>query len=227
MLSFSRDPQVAEKQVQAIIFYLTTFGYVDGHFDESERKFVKDYIRKLVAHRVQDGMPDADDKLKAELIAKFTVHFYEVFEGIDRHVKDLFTEAVSNEESQESFVHSKLKLRCYEIFQDFDRPSQEKLLDTIDEFIYADGEAHPAEVKLRAEISALLEDDLGVELVEHARPSIEMKPPAKVEVPSGKETHPFFEQFEFHYSRDPNKINQQISADRGLLDRTIAAPTSA
>ncbi len=222
MLTFSRDPQVAEKQVQAIIFYLTTFGYIDGHFDDSEKKFIKDYIRKLVAHRVEDGMPDADAKLKAELIAKFTVHFYEVFEGIDRHVKDLFTEAVSNEESQESFVHSKLKLRCYEIFQDFDRKNQESLLDTIDEFIYADGEAHPAEVKLRAEISGLLEEDLGVELVEHARPSIELKPPAKVDVPAGRETHPFFEQFEFHYSRDPDKINQQISADRGLLDRSIA-----
>ena len=34
MLTFSRDPNVAEKQMKAIIFYLTTFGYVDGHFDE-------------------------------------------------------------------------------------------------------------------------------------------------------------------------------------------------
>jgi len=220
MLTFSRDPQVAEKQVQAIIFYLTTFGYIDGHFDESEKKFVRDYISELVTHRVDDGMPEADAKLKAELVSKFTTHFLEVFEGIDRHVKDLFTEAVSNDESQESFVHAKLKLRCYEIFQGFDHSSQEKLLDTIDEFIYADGEAHPAEVKLRTEISALLEkDDVGVELVTHSRPSIEMLPPAQVDVPMGRESHPFFEQFEFHYSSDPETINQQIGADLSLLDK--------
>lgn len=221
MLTFSKDPQVAEHQVQAIIFYLTTFGYIDGHFDESEKQFVRDYIGKLVEARVDDGMPDAAPDVRGELIAKFTTHFLEVFEGIDTHVKDLFTEAVSSDESQEGFVHAKLKLRCYEIFQGFDTESQSALLDTVDEFIYADGEAHPAEMKLRAEVAALLEKDIGVELIAHSRPSIELKPPTEVAVEAGKETHPFFEQFEFHYSVDPSKINQQITADLGLLDRVV------
>jgi len=222
MLTFSRDPQVAEHQVQAIIFYLTTFGYIDGHFDESEKQFVREYIGKLVETRVDDGMPDATPEVRGELVAKFTTHFLEVFEGIDTHVKDLFTEAVSSDESQESFVHAKLKLRCYEIFQGFDKESQSALLDTVDEFIYADGEAHPAEMKLRAEVAALLEEDTGIELVAHSRPSIELMPPTEVEVEAGKETHPFFEQFEFHYSLEPEKINQQITADLELLDRVVA-----
>src|SRR4051812_38642584 len=30
MLTFSTDPNVAEQQMNAIIFYLTAFGYIDG-----------------------------------------------------------------------------------------------------------------------------------------------------------------------------------------------------
>ena len=40
MMAFSDDPQVAEQQMHAIIFYLTTFGYIDGDFDLSEKEFV-------------------------------------------------------------------------------------------------------------------------------------------------------------------------------------------
>src|SRR5688500_11393701 len=98
MLSFSSDPQVAEKQMHAIIFYLTTFGYIDGDFDAKERDFVRDYIRKLVERRVDQGVPDADAALKGELVSKFTAHFQEVFENIDRHVKELFTESVASDE---------------------------------------------------------------------------------------------------------------------------------
>ena len=92
MLKFSTDPKTAERQMQAIIFYLTTFGYIDGDFDSSEKDFVRDYIRKLVEARVTTGMPNADAALRAELVGKFTQHFHEVFEGIDRHVRELFTE---------------------------------------------------------------------------------------------------------------------------------------
>jgi hypothetical protein len=52
MLNFSADPQIAEKQMRAIIFYLTTFGYIDGDFDANERSFVRDYIERLVTLRV-------------------------------------------------------------------------------------------------------------------------------------------------------------------------------
>ena len=38
MLQFSKDPEVAERQMQAIIFYLTTFGYIDGEFDVDQER---------------------------------------------------------------------------------------------------------------------------------------------------------------------------------------------
>ena len=221
MLTFSSDPHVAERQMQAIIFYLTTFGYIDGDFDASEREFVRDYIEKLVTHRVETGMKDADGSMKKEIVGKFTTHFHEVFENIDRHVRDLFTEAVSSDEDQDAFVHAKLKLRCFEIFQSFDEKSQDVLMDTIDELIHADGQVHPAELKFRNELSELLEADLGIELVDDqaGRPSVQVSGPSQL--PIGKENHPFFDQFEFHYSREPDKIQKQIAADRQLIDRAI------
>ncbi len=216
MLTFSNDPQVAERQMQAILFYLTTFGYIDGEFDQSEKDFVRDYVAKLVRHRVEAGMPDAEEALKAELTGKFTTHFHEVFESIDRHVSDLFTEAVATEEQQNDFVHAKLKQRCFEIFQSFDETNQHMLLDTVDELIHADGEVHPAELKFRNELSELLEADLSIELVESgARASIEVKPVGHRAVPNV--AHPFFEQFEHHYSRDPSNLEKQVTADRQLL----------
>ena len=51
MLTFSQNPDVAEQQMNAIIFYLTAFGYIDGEFDFTEKTFVRIYIRQLVTAR--------------------------------------------------------------------------------------------------------------------------------------------------------------------------------
>src|SRR5450755_4730004 len=106
MLTFSDDPNLAEQQMHAIIFYLTTFGYIDGDFDQKEKEFVRDYIGKLVRTRADTAMQGTDQSAKEEIVGKFTAHFHEVFEGIDQGVKDLFTEAVADKEDQNAFVHS-------------------------------------------------------------------------------------------------------------------------
>ena len=58
MLTFSTNPDVAEQQMNAIIFYLTAFGYIDGQFDFTEKTFVRIYIRQLVTARAQTAMPE-------------------------------------------------------------------------------------------------------------------------------------------------------------------------
>jgi hypothetical protein len=221
MLNFSADPQIAEKQMRAIIFYLTTFGYIDGDFDANERTFVRDYIERLVTHRVRTSAVNVGELVQTELSGKYTAHFHEVFEGIDTQVRELFTEAVSHEEKQGQFVYAKLKLRCFEIFQSFDRAGQEQLMDTIDMLIMADGEAHPAEVKFRAELALLLEADLSVELEDESRRS-SMEVTAQSRREPGDHDHPFFNQFEHHYSRDPERMKRQIAADSDLVARAIA-----
>ena len=219
MLTFSSSGPEAEKQMRAVIFYLTTFGYIDGDFDAAEKEFVRGYVRQLVKHRVAGANLDA--ATAGELTTKFTTHFLEVFEGIDRQVMDLFTEAVAEGEAQDTFVHAKLKLRCFEIFKSFDGKSQELLLSTVDELIHADGQVHPAEAKFRAELTDLLNEELGVELLDE-----EATRPLSVAGPRVMATkaddHPFFAQFEQHYSADRDALVKQIGSDRGLMDRVIA-----
>ncbi|HSC86427.1 MAG TPA: metallophosphoesterase [Polyangiaceae bacterium] len=219
MLTFSQNGPEAEKQMRAVIFYLTTFGYIDGDFDAAEKEFVRGYIQKLIAHRVQGA--NLEPALAAELTQKFTTHFFEVFETIDREVKDLFTEAVAEGEEQNTFVHAKLKLRCFEIFKSFDESNQEQLMGTIDELIQADGTVHPAEAKFRGELADLLNEDLGVELIDEgaARP-VAVSRGAKL--PTGDKDNPFFSQFEQHYAADRDALDRQVREDRQLMDRVMA-----
>ncbi len=219
MLTFSSNGPEAEKQMRAVIFYLTTFGYIDGDFDAAEREFVRGYIKRLVAHRVAGA--GLDVALSSELTAKFAMHFLEVFESIDREVKELFTEAVAEGEAQNTFVHAKLKLRCFEIFKSFDDRNQEQLMSTIDELINADGQVHPAEAKLRSELADLLNEQLGVELLddEAERP---FAVAGRQVLATKADDHPFFNQFEQHYSADRDALVQQVESDRGLMDRVMA-----
>jgi Calcineurin-like phosphoesterase len=222
MLKFSQDGPTADKQMRAVIFYLTTFGYIDGDFDDSEKEFVRNYVRKLIESRVHEAVAESEQQLRMELVEKFTEHFHEVFEGIDRQVKDLFTEAVAEGEAQDTFVHSKLKLRCFEIFKSFDASNQEQLMDTIDELIRADGQVHPAELKFRGELAALLEADLGVELLEDETEARTSAVATGEKLVPTSENHPFFDQFEQHYTTNPTRLRQQVEADRKLIDRVIA-----
>lgn len=222
MLEFSKRGAEAEKQMQAVIFYLTTFGYIDGDFDASEQEFVRGYIRRLVQHRVEAAIDAGETQLRAELIEKFSSHFLEVFAGINRHVRDLFTESVADGEDPQAFVHAKLKLRCFEIFKAFDRRNQEQLMDTIDELIHADGQVHPAEVQFRGELAQLLEADLGVELVDEPKGRRPVEVCTSPTPQPSSANHPFLSELEIHYALSPERLAPQIAADRKLLDQVIA-----
>ena len=221
MLNFSTDPDVAEQQMNAIIFYLTAFGYIDGDFDRSEKLFIKEYIAKLVKKRATDAMPDATPEVRKEISDRFTTHFLEVFEQTDHYVQELFTEVVANEEQVDQFVYAKLKLRSYEIFKSFDEENQLALLDTIDELIHADGQVHPAEAKFRSEINALLESEIPLDdhEIEVVSSDVRIHPPTTLD--SKHDNHPLFEPLERHYSSDPERMAKQAEADRSLIMRTM------
>ena len=132
VITFSKDPQTAEQQMHAVIFYLVTFGYIDGDFDAKEKGFVREIIRQVIEHRAEGAMPDATREVRDEVVSKFTRHFHEILDGIDQNVRDLFTESVSEGEDPKAFVHARLKVRCFEIFKSFDRAGQDKLMELID-----------------------------------------------------------------------------------------------
>jgi hypothetical protein len=134
----------------------------------------------------------------------------------------LFTEAVAEGEAQDTFVFSKLKLRCFEIFKSFDQANQEQLMDSIDELIQADGTVHPAELKFRGELAALLEADLGVELLEDDTSGRTSAIGKDVKLIPNTVNHPFFDQFEHHYTADAGRLQKQVEADRKLIDQVIS-----
>jgi hypothetical protein len=226
MLTFSDDPKRADNEMQAVIFYLVTFGYIDGDFDAQEKSFVKDTIAKLIEHRAAVAMPDFDEAVRKEVVGKFTKHFHEVFEGIDQNVKDLFTESVSSNEDPKAFVHAKLKVRCFEIFESFDRDGQVQLVRLVESLLLADGIAHPAEVQFRDELADLLERKSSIELLNVIRPAVSdsarVAVAAPVDAGSSQIDHPFFKPFEHHFARDPNALHRQVSADRSLIDKALA-----
>ena len=222
MLTWSTDPQVAERQMQAIIFSLTTFGHIDGDFDDSEKEFVRQHIGKLVAGRVETAMKDADVATKTDVTKRFTQHFLEVFENVTKYVADVFTEPVGKDESRDAFVNAKLKLRCFELFKTFDRESQEALLETVDEFIMADGHMHPAETKFRSELAQLLgsiEDAIEIDIDDASMSPVRMS--GVIDRVPETTDHPFFTQFEVHYSSDHDRMMKQIDADLALVDKAI------
>jgi uncharacterized tellurite resistance protein B-like protein len=221
MITLSQDPQVAEQQIEAIIFYLTTCGYIDSEFDLSEKAFVRAYLRKVVSARIDARQGEAlDAEARFEAIEREHEHYIEVFQQIDREVKDLFTEAVSDGEDVGDFVKSKLKLRAFEMFKDLDQQNRCALLEVVDEFIGADGVVHPEEVKFRNELAALLDQDPMVSDEDVVGDEVQLSQP--IELAPRTDNHPFFTSFEHHYSADPAKIRKQIDADLAVLDQAQA-----
>src|SRR5688572_3457784 len=98
MMQFSDDPQMAENQMHAIIFYLTAFGYIDGNFAPTEKTFVREFIKKLIQLRVHSALHEADPSMRKDLVDEYSGHFLEVFDKIDLGVQSWFTEVVDKDE---------------------------------------------------------------------------------------------------------------------------------
>jgi uncharacterized tellurite resistance protein B-like protein len=224
MLTFSTDPRVAEEQMNAIIYYLTAFAYVDGHFDRSEKGFVHGFIGRLVEQRARSAMADADPAVMAELVGKWTQHFHEVAEVVDAEIQDLLDEVVAEGEDAQGYALSKMKLRCFELFHDFDEDSRAALLATVDELAAADGHAHPEEEQFRSELASLLEAPISLEDLEGeilgAGAVVVDDVPRKVD--PAKPDHPFFQRTEWDWKRDKATFAEEAKGDLDLIERTMA-----
>jgi hypothetical protein len=220
LIAFSSDPKIAEQEMHAIIFYLTSFGYIDGDFDENERAFVRDYIGKLVAVRADEAKLDA--ATRADVVARWTEHFHEVLAENDAHIRSLFTESVAEGEDPQKFVLAKLKLRCFELFKGFDEENRAGLLSTVDELMYADGVVHPNEMAFRNELYRLLTapmelDDTDIEAVPAGAVVVgEPKKLAPREV-----DHAFLKNFEWEFAHDPAIFAKQAESDLDLMRRVM------
>ncbi len=220
MIAWSSDPNVAERQMQAVIFCLVAFGYIDTDFDRSERNFVKEHIRKLIEDRAKSI---ADETERQSVIHTWTKHYAEVFEEMDRDILSHFSESVVEGESQKGFVVAKLKLGGYELLQQFDEANQQAMLEVIDQLMHADGQVHPNEQAFRDDLAKLLEapvslDDAEIEPVEEGQ--VEFREPTRFE--PVQRDHDLLRPFEWDFASDPTTFAAQASADMDLLDDVIS-----
>ncbi len=222
MIVFSTDRQTADRQIDAIIFYLTAFGYIDGEFDVSERVFVREYIRRLVESRI-DGAGVTDPSMRRQLVDQFNEHFLNVFRQTDNYVRELFSESFAEGEDLNNFVYAKLKLRAFEIYQSFDETNQRQLLSTVEELIAADGVIHPAEVRFRDEVKALLQAE-APQFVEPEKPAVAttLSLQAPWVLRASGASHPILDAIEHPYSRDPHTLMNQAATDYQLISTAIA-----
>jgi hypothetical protein len=94
-------------------------------------------------------------------------------------------------------------------------------MESIDHLLMSDGEVHPAELNFRAELSALLEAELDVTLMEEL-PRARIAVTLETQLPVPGEAAPFFDQLEQHYARDPETIKRQLAVDQAIIVRAIA-----
>jgi hypothetical protein len=217
--TFSHDPRVAEEQMHAVIFYLTTFGYVDGDFDVAERAFIRDYVGKLVERRARDA--GLDDAARADVVPRLVAHFDEVLAGIDDEIKALFTESVAEGEDHARFVIAKLKLRCFEIFTRLDEENRAGLLAVVDELMLADGKVHPSEAAFRDELHRLLHEPIPVDDadIEDVPEGAVVMGEAQALAPR-EQDHPFLRSAEWPFARDADTFRAQAETDLALV-RTV------
>ena len=217
-MRFSDDPELAERQMRALITYLTAFGYIDGQFDDAERDYVKSYVARLVEHRVGQRAEAASAEVRSELVGRHTAHFLALFEEVDAEVQSLFTEAVATGEDIHRFVHARLELRCYEIFGSFDADMQRDLFAATGDLLWADGTAHPAEERFRQGLIDLLHGEIDIdaddiELVSATNAVVLGETPLSPRV----DDHPFFARIERHYAKDPKVLAEQAKSDGALM----------
>ncbi len=227
---FSSDPEVAKRQMLAVAFLLTAFGHIDGKFGMAEKRFVQEKIAALVEKHVQTAV--SNPLARHATTDRVTAQFQRVAATIDREIVSLFSESVAEGESQEQFILAKITLRCYELLHAFDEDAREVLFEIVDDFILADGVAHPSEEKLRDDLKRLLAAPVEITDFE----VIEDESTRRVELAEEQslvpraDDHPFFTRLERAYPRDQQGFAQLALNDvelvrkvRSTLDEQRAA----
>jgi len=219
---FSSEPEIAKRQMLAVVFMLTAFGHADGKFGLAEKRFVQEKIAALVERQMQAVV--SDPLVRHAQTARVTAQFQRAAAAIDRELVALLSESVAEGESQEQFISAKITLRCYELLRPFDEDTRGVLFDIVDELILADGVAHPAEEKLRRDLERLLAEPVELtefELLEDdGTPRVELL--ADQPLIARVDDHPFFTRLERAYPYEPQAFAEPAQEDVELVRKVRA-----
>ncbi len=217
MLTFSTDSMAHEAEMQAILWYLTGIAFLDGHFDPTERQYLRDQVVKLVEQRARAIVGD-DIAGHREAIDRWVTHFHESLDAVAAEVSGYFTESPGEGEDIGQFVTARLKLRCFELLERFDEGGRRQLMQAADELIAADGVVHPAEKAFRDDLEHLLAepDELDDTLVTHLDEGSVVVERASV-LSVRLDDHPFLRALERDWSRDPARFAEEAESDLRLI----------
>jgi len=218
MLSFNTDPTQADHEMEAVLFYLAAFGYIDGHFDKSEREYVDDFILELSEALEPDDSDSAGRARRAALVDRLD----RKLQRIDAELKGMWDEPTAEGERAQSFVRARMKLRCFETFEYFSLKDRKTLMDAVDKMLVADGVAHPEEVQFRDELMALVTGKRSAAPPPHVGPSgtrVVIHPHA--EWPPTGANDESLAALERHYSKHPDPFKRQLNADVERMDKFI------
>lgn len=223
MMQFSRDVKEAEKEIHALLYYLTTFGYIDGEFDLSEKAFIREYIEKIVDSKMaeSEAYKELPEKALKQLRDEQVTHYTLVFEQIDESIAEMFSEAVAHGEDLNKILYHRLKLRCYEIFLGFDAENRMSLMSLIDEFIMADGVSHPSEVAFRNELADLLQQEILMEALDVEVVPATISVTDEIILRAASNNHPLLRELEVHYSPDSDQRLRQATDEMRCVESTL------
>ena len=222
MMTFSADPDQALREMEAIIYYLTAFGYIDGQFDSSEKEYLEEFILTLAESYETDTATPAGRARRSTLIDKLDRRF----NRIDRELAAMWDEPTAEGERAPTFVRNRMKLRCFEILERFPEDDRRTLMNVVDEMLMADGVAHPEEVEFRDELLSIMEGThtsgtpahsegdrgaWGNYIVVHEQ----------VARPKTRGNHPLLTRLERHFAPEPDVLKRQLSADMERVSKVM------
>lgn len=206
--------------MNALVFYLTAFGYIDGEFNEQERNTVHRILYQLVEAQVEATMIGAKAADKAATTQTFAAHFFDLVTKVDLYIRGLFGEARAKDEDATEYVSSRLALRCYETFLAFAPENRAGLIAAVDEMIANDGQVHKAEIAFRLRLERALAapapEVVELDISDDMMSVIEKPQP----LPVASHDVPWLARVEVHYTADT--IERQFASDVRLTERVIA-----
>lgn len=227
MLRFSKVPEIADRQMEAVIFLLAGVGNVDDPLDNRQKNFVRDYIRQLIFERIRISNPDADASLRQTLVDQRTRHFVGVFDDIDANIREIFSTAKSNPATSHAFINERIKHRCFDIFSSHDQKSQHELLKMTEKLVSLRGVATPAtrsfiqelEEQVKGTTSSRRRRKTTNRLARRRRRRSSVEVSVEIQLPP-QEAHPFFDRLERSFNNNPEQTTQQIADDGARIERT-------
>ncbi|MFT7580319.1 MAG: hypothetical protein ACI9MR_001988 [Myxococcota bacterium] len=219
MLNFSNNPDKAERELDATLYLLVSFGFIDGDFDKSEREYIEDLILKISEELEPDDSTPEGRNRRSKLVDRLD----RKFERIEAELKSMWDEPTAEGERAQTFVRTRVKLRCFELLEGFSLADKGVLMKSIDEMLVADGVAHEEEVQFRDELTAIL-------MGKKTTPDV-----ARYSSFEGRRVfiHPHavwpkteldnrgLRRIERHYSSEPREFRFQIHQDQQRAERFI------